>query len=129
MALIGTNGAGKSTLLRCLVRLIEPTSGTVALAGTDVTAAPKRALRGIRRDVGFVFQRFHLIPRLTVFHNVVHGAMGRHGTRCAWPLTSPADVRREAMESLEQVGLAGMAGQRVDTLSGANSSAWRSLGC
>ncbi|BBY85735.1 phosphonate ABC transporter ATP-binding protein [Mycolicibacterium tokaiense] len=118
VALIGTNGAGKSTLLRCLVRLIEPTSGTVALAGTDVTAAPKRALRGIRRDVGFVFQRFHLIPRLTVFHNVVHGAMGRHGTRCAWPLTSPADVRREAMESLEQVGLAGMAGQRVDTLSG-----------
>ena len=118
MALIGTNGAGKSTLLRCLVRLIEPTSGTVTMAGTDVTAAPKRALRGIRRDVGFVFQRFHLIPRLTVFHNVVHGAMGQHGTRCAWPLTSPADVRREAMESLERVGLAGLADRRVDTLSG-----------
>lgn len=62
VALIGTNGAGKSTLLRCLVRLAEPTSGTVTLAGTDVTAAPRRALRGIRRDIGFVFQRFHLIP-------------------------------------------------------------------
>jgi phosphonate transport system ATP-binding protein len=118
VALIGTNGAGKSTLLRCLVRLIEPTSGTVTLAGTDVTAASRRSLRGIRRDVGFVFQRFHLIPRISVFHNVVHGAMGRHGTRCAWPLTSPRDVRREAMESLERVGLAGYADRRVDTLSG-----------
>lgn len=118
VALIGTNGAGKSTLLRCLVRLAEPTSGTVTLAGIDVTAAPRRALRGIRRDIGFVFQRFHLIPRLTVLHNVVHGAMGRHGTRCAWPLTSPAEVRREAMASLDRVGLASLAERRVDTLSG-----------
>lgn len=118
VALIGTNGAGKSTLMRCLVRLIEPSGGTITLAGTDVTGASRRALRGIRRDVGFVFQRFHLIPRLTVFHNVVHGAMGRHGTRCAWPVTSPRDVRREAMESLERVGLADFADRRVDTLSG-----------
>lgn len=118
VALIGTNGAGKSTLLRCLVRLVDPTSGTVTIAGTDVTTASRRTLRGVRRDVGFVFQRFHLIPRLTVFHNVVHGAMGRHGTRCAFPLTSPAAVRREAMESLERVGLAAYADRRVDTLSG-----------
>ncbi|WP_235623930.1 phosphonate ABC transporter ATP-binding protein [Mycolicibacterium goodii] len=118
VALIGTNGAGKSTLLRCLVRLVEPTGGTVAIEGADVTAASRRNLRGIRRDVGFVFQRFHLIPRLTAFHNVVHGAMGRYGTRCAWPVTSPAAVRREAMESLERVGLAAFADRRVDTLSG-----------
>ncbi|BBZ06668.1 phosphate-import ATP-binding protein PhnC [Mycolicibacterium doricum] len=118
VALIGTNGAGKSTLLRCLVRLVEPTGGTVTLAGADVTSASRRALRVIRRDIGFVFQRFHLIPRLGVLHNVVHGAMGRHGTRCAWPLTSPAEVRREAMESLERVGMAGFAERRVDTLSG-----------
>ncbi|KWX68421.1 phosphonate ABC transporter ATP-binding protein [Mycobacterium sp. NAZ190054] len=118
VALIGTNGAGKSTLLRCLVRLAEPTGGTVSLGGADVTSASRRALRGIRRDIGFVFQRFHLIPRISVLHNVIHGAMGRHGTRCAWPLTSPAAVRREAMESLERVGLAGLAERRVDTLSG-----------
>ncbi|MCV6982569.1 phosphonate ABC transporter ATP-binding protein [Mycolicibacterium pulveris] len=118
VALIGTNGAGKSTLLRCLVRLIEPAEGAVTIGGTEVTGASRRTLRQVRQDVGFVFQRFHLIPRLTVFHNVVHGAMGRHGARCAWPLTAPHHVRAQAMEALDRVGLAPYAGRRVETLSG-----------
>ena len=118
VALIGTNGAGKSTLLRCLVRLIEPAEGSIAIGSTDVTALSRGRLRAVRRDVGFVFQRFHLIPRLTAFHNVVHGAMGRRGTRCAWPLTSPGDVRAEAMDCLNRVGLSAFADRRVDSLSG-----------
>jgi len=118
VALIGTNGAGKSTLLRCLVRLVEPAEGDITIGDTEVTGASRRKLREIRQDVGFVFQRFHLIPRLTVFHNVVHGAMGRHGSRCAWPLTAPTGVRKQAMECLDRVGLAEYAGRRVDTLSG-----------
>jgi phosphonate transport system ATP-binding protein len=118
VALIGTNGAGKSTLLRCLVRLIEPTEGAITVGGTEVTGASRRTLRAIRQDVGFVFQRFHLIPRLTAFHNVVHGAMGRHGSRCAWPVTAPNGVRTAAMECLDRVGLAAYADRRVDTLSG-----------
>jgi phosphonate transport system ATP-binding protein len=103
VALIGTNGAGKSTLLRCLVRLIEPTEGFITISGTEVTGASRRTLREIRQDVGFVFQRFHLIPRLTTFHNVVQGAMGRHGSRCAWPVTASGGVRRQAMECLDRV--------------------------
>ena len=118
VALIGTNGAGKSTLLRCLVRLIEPAEGTISITGRPVTGASRRALRSIRQDVGFVFQRFQLIPRLSVFHNVVHGAMGRRSSRCAWPLTSPDDVRSEAVESLRRVGLDGYADRRAETLSG-----------
>jgi phosphonate transport system ATP-binding protein len=118
VALIGTNGAGKSTLLRCLVRLVEPAEGTIIIGGTTVTGASRRALREIRQDVGFVFQRFHLIPRLTAFHNVVHGAMGRNGSLCAWPVTAPAEVRRDAMKCLERVGLVGYADRRVDSLSG-----------
>jgi phosphonate transport system ATP-binding protein len=118
VALIGTNGAGKSTLLRCLVRLVEPAEGTITIGGTQVTGASRRTLRAIRQDVGFVFQRFHLIPRLTAFHNVVHGAMGRSGSRCAWPATSPSEVRQEAMQCLERVGLVGYADRRVDSLSG-----------
>lgn len=118
VALIGTNGSGKSTLLRCLVRLVEPTSGSVVIAGAAVTGASRRSLRGIRRDVGFVFQGFHLIPRLTAFNNVVHGALGRRGSRCAWPVACPSDIRDEAMQCLDRVGLTGYANRRVDTLSG-----------
>lgn len=118
VALIGTNGAGKSTLLRCLVRLIEPTEGSITIGGTEVTGASRRTLREVRQDVGFVFQRFHLIPRLTAFHNVVHGAMGRHGSRCAWPVTAPGAARRQAVECLTRVGLAAYADRRIDTLSG-----------
>lgn len=118
VALIGTNGAGKSTLLRCLVRLIEPTEGAITIGGTAVTGASRQALREVRREVGFVFQRFHLIPRLTAFHNVIHGAMGRHGTRCAWPATAPRALRSQAMDCLDRVGLSAYADRRVDTLSG-----------
>jgi phosphonate transport system ATP-binding protein len=118
VALVGSNGAGKSTLLRCLVRLLEPTSGQVSIGGVDVGAIDRAGLRRLRRDVGFVFQRFHLVPRLTAFHNVLHGAMGARGGRCLWPSTAPDEVRREAMACLDRVGLAGLAARRIDTLSG-----------
>lgn len=118
VALIGCNGAGKSTLLRCLVGLVEPTSGSVRVGGTELTTASRRGLRSVRRDVGFVFQRFHLVPRLSAFHNVVQGAMGTRGSGCAWPLTAPGSVRSDAMGALHRVGLGGFAQRRVDTLSG-----------
>ncbi|MGV9801400.1 phosphonate ABC transporter ATP-binding protein [Mycobacterium sp. NPDC003449] len=118
VALIGTNGAGKSTLLRALVRLIEPAEGTIVIGGTEVTGLSRGKLRAVRRDVGFVFQRFHLIPRLSAFHNVVHGAMGRHGLRCAWPPASPGDVRADVMRALDRVGLSAFTDRRVDNLSG-----------
>ncbi len=68
MALVGESGSGKSTVGRCIVRLLEPTSGTVRLAGTDVTSLSRRRLRPHRRDVSIVFQdpASSLDPRLTV---------------------------------------------------------------
>lgn len=118
VALVGSNGAGKSTLLRCLVRLVEPTEGRISIDGTDVGAARRSELRRIRSEVGFVFQRYPLVARLSAYHNVLHGAMGRQGARCLSPLTAPGHVRREAMECLERVGLAELATQRAGTLSG-----------
>ena len=118
VALVGSNGAGKSSLLRCLVRLQEPTGGRAVTNGVDVRRAGTRQLRRLRQDVGFVFQRFNLVDRISVFHNVVHGAIGREGTRCVVPAFCTAAVRSEAMECLDRVGLAHLAGRRVDTLSG-----------
>ena len=118
VALVGANGAGKSSLLRCLVRLQEPTGGTAVVHDVDVRRAGMRQLRGLRRHVGFVFQHFNLVERLSVFHNVVHGAIGRAGSRCIVPALATETVRAEAMECLDRVGLADLAARRADALSG-----------
>lgn len=118
VALVGSNGAGKSTLLRCLVRLLEPTEGQVRIDGADVRAAGRSELRRIRAEVGFVFQKYPLVQRVSAFHNVLHGAMGRHGGRCLSPITAPPALRRAAMDALDRVGLVHLAAQRAGTLSG-----------
>lgn len=118
VALVGSNGAGKSTLLRSVVRLVEPTGGTIHIGEADVTAARGAELRAVRRRVGFVFQKFHLVPRLDALSNVLHGALGRTGPRGWWAPTATQAHRAEAMECLERVGMGAFALQRADTLSG-----------
>jgi peptide/nickel transport system ATP-binding protein len=68
VALVGESGSGKSTVARCLVRLLEPTAGTIAFDGRDVTRLDDRAFRPLRRDIQMVFQdpTLSLNPRLTV---------------------------------------------------------------
>jgi len=73
---IGQSGAGKSTLLRCLNRLVEPTGGEVQLNGSRVTGASPDALRGVRRQMGMIFQQFNLVRRATVLENVLAGRLG-----------------------------------------------------
>ncbi|MFQ3623087.1 MAG: ATP-binding cassette domain-containing protein [Acetobacteraceae bacterium] len=121
VALIGANGAGKSTLLRCLVRLVEPDAGETVLLGETVRALDRRGLRRLRRRVGFVFQRHNLVPRLSVLSNVVHGALGRAGPLAVHQAVAPAALREEAIACLDRVGLARLARQRTDTLSGGQS--------
>lgn len=118
VALVGSNGAGKSTMLRCLVRLEEPTEGKIQIHSKDVTAIPRRKLTEVRRDVGFIFQHFNLVERVSAYRNVVNGAIARRGMRCILPATAPKDIRDEAIKNLKRVGLADLAEQRVDTLSG-----------
>ncbi len=118
-ALIGANGSGKSTLLRCLVRLVEPSSGRIEMLGQDVTALAPRALRRFRAQVGIVWQRHNLVPRLSALSNVVHGVQSRlSGPRAWFQSLAPAEVRAEAMACLSRVGLADRASARVDSLSG-----------
>ncbi|NLG55228.1 MAG: phosphonate ABC transporter ATP-binding protein [Rhodococcus sp.] len=118
VALIGANGAGKSSLLRSMVRLVEPTAGTVSIGEHDVTNAGRTKLRAIRRDVGFVFQHFNLVTRLTAFDNVLQGGIAKQSRRCVVPAFAPGEARRRAMEYLDRAGLAEFAQRRVDTLSG-----------
>lgn len=116
---LGANGSGKSTLLRCVVGLERATSGTVRVGEVEATAVRGERLRALRRRIGMVFQRFHLVGNLSVFQNVLHGAMGESRNPLGWwSAIAPRESRLRAMECLERVGLAEKADRRVDTLSG-----------
>jgi phosphonate transport system ATP-binding protein len=122
VALIGANGAGKSTLLRSLVRLVQPTSGSIRVLGEDVTGASPRDLPRFRSRVGFVFQKHNLVPRLSVLTNVVHGVQARRrGLRTWSQALARTEDRAEALDCLAAVGLADRAHQRADSLSGGQS--------
>lgn len=122
VAIIGASGAGKSTLLRCCLRLLEPDAGRVMLNGHDLTGSHGRHLRRARAGVGMVFQKHHLVPRLSVLSNVLHGALARRpGPRTWFQCLARAEDRAYAMHCLELVGLADLAGQRAERLSGGQS--------
>lgn len=108
---MGLSGSGKSTLVRCLTRLIEPTSGAIAIDGEDVLSMDRSRLRELRRHrASMVFQHFGLLPHRSVIDNIAYGleiqGMGR------------AERRAKAAEVVEKVGLAGMEERRPGQLSG-----------
>ncbi|MEU7280250.1 glycine betaine/L-proline ABC transporter ATP-binding protein [Streptomyces sp. NPDC045431] len=108
---MGLSGSGKSTLVRCLTRLIEPTSGTVAIDGEDVTAMDKNRLRELRRHrAAMVFQHFGLLPHRTVLDNVAYGLEIQGVAR--------AERRAKAAEVVAKVGLEGMEDRTPAQLSG-----------
>ena len=118
MALIGLSGSGKSTLMRHLNGLATPTEGEINVLGVSVNRAKKKELRELRRQVGFIFQQFGLVGRLTAIENVLSGALGSlRGPRFGVGSYNLA-LRKQALENLERVGLAEYAFQRADTLSG-----------
>lgn len=116
--LLGLSGSGKSTLLRHLNGLHTPSSGTVRVLGQDVASLKKRDLREMRRDIGVIFQSFNLVGPMSVLENVCTGRLGSlQGPRISL-MMYPKELRREALEKLDRVGLAERAFQRADTLSG-----------
>lgn len=118
VVLLGLSGSGKSTLLRCLNGLHPVSSGTVEVGGTRVDRAGSRELQRLRRNVGFVFQNFNLVGRLSCLENVLIGGLGRLSLPRYGALTYPKRMRAEALGHLDRVGLADFAGRRADTLSG-----------
>lgn len=118
IAIIGLSGAGKSTFLRCLNRLNNPSEGQILVNDQDVVALRGRALQKYRRTVGFIFQQFNLVNRLTVMDNVLAGRLGYHPT---WQgmlgLYSEKD-KLLARDYIRLVGLDEKENTRVDSLSG-----------
>jgi phosphonate transport system ATP-binding protein len=122
IALIGPSGSGKSTLLRTLTGLvrIDAGEGRVEAFGAPLQTNGRVTdkVRKVRARIGFIFQQFNLVGRLSLFSNVMVGALaklpGWRGTLGLWP---KADKLR-AMQALARVGVAEYAGQRANTLSG-----------
>lgn len=111
VAVVGRSGSGKTTLLNLVGGLDRPDSGTVRVAGTEVTALDEQGLTGLRRDtISYVFQTFGLIPALTAAENV--------GVPLRLRRTPVADRERRVALLLELVGLRDHADQRPAELSG-----------
>jgi len=111
VAIMGPSGSGKSTLLHLLGCLDRPTSGSYRLDGQEVAALPEQDLALVRsRRIGFIFQFFHLVPRLTAAANV-ELPMILAGVPAA-------ERRRRSAAALEAVGISDRAGHRPDQLSG-----------
>ncbi len=113
--IIGESGAGKSTLVRCINLLERPSSGSVVIDGHDVTALSGRALRGLRSEVGMIFQGLSLFQQRSVIDNVRFPATLNIGKASE---KSAADQRKRARDLLGLVGLADKADSYPNQLSG-----------
>jgi ABC transporter. len=111
VAITGPSGSGKSTFMHLLGCLDTPTSGTYILNGSEVSKLRQDKLAEIRnKEIGFVFQRFNLLPKLTALENVelplIYRGMPVH------------ERRQRAMDALEKVGLANRLNHRPTEMSG-----------
>ena len=118
VAVIGLSGAGKSTLIRTVNKMIDVTSGTVTVNGTDVSKLQGKELRKFRRKIGMVFQQFNLVNRTSVINNVLVARVADMSLfRTLFGLYSKED-KLAALEALDKVGILDKAYIRADQLSG-----------
>ena len=110
VVIMGPSGCGKSTTIRMINRLVEPDFGTVFFDGIDITGLHKNELLAMRKRIGYVFQHFNLIARLTALENVMLGlVMGR---------VSYDEAKKRAVAILEKVGLGRYMDYKPSELSG-----------
>lgn len=109
VVIIGPSGSGKSTILRCINYLEEPTGGEIIVDGISLTSETNVDL--VRKEVGMVFQRFHLFPHMTALENIMLAPMKVRNI-------SRAQAEEEARQLLQKVGLSEKADAYPEKLSG-----------
>ncbi|MGA7397689.1 MAG: cell division ATP-binding protein FtsE [Solirubrobacterales bacterium] len=108
--LVGPTGCGKSTLIKLLIRELEPTDGTVSIAGRDIGQLSDKRIPQLRRNIGTVFQDFKLLPSRTVYENVAYALQVIGASR--------SEIRQKVPETLRLVGLSTKLHNYPDELSG-----------
>ena len=110
VVIMGPSGCGKSTTIRTINRLIEPDYGSIVIDGTDITRLNEEELRNMRKRIGYVFQHFNLISRLSAIENTMLGlVMDGH---------SKDEAYDKAMAALSKVGLEHLKDHKPNQLSG-----------
>ncbi len=108
--LVGSTGSGKSTVMRLLLKEVDPTEGTLTVAGHDLSQVARRRVPFYRRNLGVVFQDFKLLPNRTVYDNVAYALQVTGGTR--------KEIRAKVPDILRLTGLSLKLHNYPDQLSG-----------
>ncbi len=108
--LVGSTGSGKSTIMRLLIKELEPTAGTIRVAGKDLSEITHKRVPYYRRNIGVVFQDFKLLPNRTVYDNVAYALQVTGHSR--------REIRTKVPDILRLTGLATKLHNYPDQLSG-----------
>lgn len=118
VAVIGSSGGGKSSLMKAINLLVKSKSGSIKIDGEEMTTLSSRKLRMKRRKIGFVFQDYNLIDRLSVIENVLTGRLGYKSSLKSLLGIFSKEEYENAEKALEKVGLSEKLFVRGDELSG-----------
>jgi cell division transport system ATP-binding protein len=108
--IVGSTGSGKSTVMRLLIKELDPTEGTIRVAGRDLSEITRKRVPFYRRNIGVVFQDFKLLPSRTVYDNVAYALQVTGGTR--------KEIRAKVPDILRLTGLSTKLHNYPDQLSG-----------
>jgi len=119
ITIIGRSGAGKSTIMRCVNGIVANDGGQINFDGIEIkNKMSTKILREARSKIGFVFQHYNLVYRLTVFQNVMHGRLGHMSTLDATLGRYSEKEKEKAFEILHSLGLEDQIYKRAGDLSG-----------
>lgn len=118
VAIIGSSGSGKSSLIKSINLLVKPKKGHIFIGKDDITLSNSKELKKLRREIGFIFQDYNLIDRLSVIENILIGRLGYKSSFESLFGIFKKEEYKDAMDVLKRVSLEEKAFVRADELSG-----------